>query len=423
MGNSALTGPDYSRNTHATPTRDNDDAGRWVAVDESGWDGEQLYDRVDRYLVIGSVIVDDESAAEIVAQLRRDAALTQPPELKFSQFGSKGTDQRLEALAALLGPDGALAGRAHLYLIDKHYFVAGKIIDLLLEGDANDRGINLHEGDRARQLAWTLFNRGPRALGAEGFNRLIATMVGFASARNRDASIVTVDTLFEEIRQAYARAHRREIQDILEALLRTRAQAESYLDALHRHAAVLPPMEPLIPSLPHIGNLWSQQIGALSMLVDEHRVLTDERLDIIARVAALDIQLAGPARGVRRRPADKAVRTVVRGSSRDHPSIQLADLVSGAGQAVARRHARAPSPAGNRLYPIMVPMITPGKRGPARRPRPFRDCWRWDLTRTVHRFPRTGSSGQSDSSTQEMSRSVTETVPRATPVTKGSASP
>ena len=217
MGVSSLSGPDHVRNTQAGATRD-DPAVRWVAADESGWDGEQLYDRHDRYLSIGSVAVDDETAGEIVGQLRRDARLSQPPSLKFAHFRD---GNRLEVLVGLLGPGGGPEGRAHIYLVDKHYFVTGKIIDLLLEEKASARGINLHEGDRARQIAWTLFNEGPRALGTDGFDRIIATMVGFASGRNHDGSVVSVDALFEEFRLAFGRAHRRQVSQILRDLLQT----------------------------------------------------------------------------------------------------------------------------------------------------------------------------------------------------------
>ncbi len=48
----------------------------------------------------------------------------------------------------------------------------------------------------------------------------------------------------------------------------------------------------------------------------------------------------------------------MRGISRAHPSIQLADLIAGAGRAVARRHTGAPSPAGERLYPSVIPLIS-----------------------------------------------------------------
>jgi len=353
-----LSGADYGRNNRATATRDDSVAGRWVAVDESGWDGEQLYARTDRYLSIGSVAIDDDSAALIVGKLRQDTALKQPPELKFSHFTGQRSSRRLDALAGLIEPLGALARRARVYLVDKHFFVTAKIIDLLLEEEAHKQGINLHEGDRARQLAWTLFDEGPRALGKEGFDRLIETMVGFASTRNRNGTVATVDALFSEFQRAFARAHRRRVADILAALLRTRAHAECYLGTLGDPVMRVPAMEPLIPCLPMIGRLWSREIGAVSMLVDEHRVLTDDTLDIIAHNATLDIELAGPAMGVRLRPHSRAVRAVMRGISLAHPSIQLADLIAGAGREVARRHAGAPSPASERLYPAVIPLIS-----------------------------------------------------------------
>ena len=351
-----LSGPGYERSNQADATCDDEAAGRWVAVDESGWDGEQLYARADRFLSIGSVAIDDQDAAPIVAQLRQDGALRQPPELKFAQFAAQRSGSRLRALAALLASDGALGGRVSIYLIDKHWFVAAKIIDLLLEEEAHARGINLYEGNHAQRLAATLFHDGPRALGPDGFDRLIAAMVGFASRRNRAGAVVTVDALFEEFRRALARSHRRKVTDILSALLQTRVHAEDFLRELGNDE-LLPAMEPLIPALPAIGHWWSRQIGGMSMLVDEHRVLTDYALGIVASRAALDVKLWGPDMGAFRRLQSQAVRAVRRGVSREHPSIQLADLIAGAGQAVARRHAGAPSPAGDLLVASVVPLI------------------------------------------------------------------
>ena len=204
-------------------------------------------------------------------------------------------------------------------------------------------------------------------------------MVGFASARNHDGSAVSVDALYEELRLAFRRAHRRKVSQILRDLLQTREHAEFLLTKLGDTAEPLLVLEPLIAALPLIGTLWSEKIGALTMLVDEHKVLTDDRLDVIARFAAVDIQVAGPRRGAHQRPPERAVRGVVRGVSRDHPSIQLADLVAGAGQAVARRHAGVPSPAGERLYPLVVPLISPESLVPHDEPARFAAIDRMNL--------------------------------------------
>jgi hypothetical protein len=130
-------------------------------------------------------------------------------------------------------------------------------------------------------------------------------------------------------------------------------------------------MEPLITVLPLIARLWSDEIGALSMLTDEHKVLTDGELYSIASAAALDIEFSGLGVSAWQRPAARAVRSVVRGVSRAHPSIQLADLVAGAGQAVARRHAGTLSPAGDVLFPVVIPMISPESLVPHDEPTRF----------------------------------------------------
>ncbi|GLY83363.1 hypothetical protein Airi02_012930 [Actinoallomurus iriomotensis] len=351
---SGLSGDDYTICTRTDATRDDEATGRWVAADESGWDGEQLYGRADRYLSIGSVALDDEYAHSIVEQLRQDTGIRQPPELKFSQFAGKAG--RIDALADLLSSGGALAGRVRIYLVDKHYFITSKTIDLLIEERASKRGVNLYADDLARRLAWTLFDEGPRALGVPGFEHLISTVVNFASRRNADGSQISVDELFEEFDRAWVRSYRRRVTDILMELRKTRAEAEDHLDSYSSDR--FPEMEPLIPSVAHLAGIWAEEIGGMSMLVDEQRALTDTVLDAARRMASLDRTLIGTTWRVRRKPWDKAVRSIVRGSSRDHPSIQLADLIAGAGRAVARRHAGSSSVAGDRLYPLIVPLIT-----------------------------------------------------------------
>jgi hypothetical protein len=363
---SGLHGSEYIRNSRTAATRDDDVSGRWVAIDESGWDGEQLYGRHDRYVVIGSVAIDDELATQIVDGLRRDTGLAQPPELKFRQFtSSKGSD-RLAALTDLFRPGGVLSDRCSVFMVDKHYFVAGKIIDLLLETRAFNLKFNLYAGGLARELARTLFDEGARALGHDGLNRLIATMVNFASRRNHDGSQVTVDALFDEIEQAWVRSHRRRVTKILFDLRETRSEAASHLQALGN--SDLPTMEPLIPCLNSVVGSWSALLGGVSAIVDEQKILTDTRLDQIRAAASWR---PGPFGRFARVPDEQAVRAMVRGVSSHHPSIQLADLVAGAGQAVARRHMGAQSPAGEDLWPVIVPLISDRSMVPHDEPRRF----------------------------------------------------
>ncbi|MFF2964414.1 hypothetical protein ACFVT1_37255 [Streptomyces sp. NPDC057963] len=52
-----------------------------------------------------------------------------------------------------------------------------------------------------------------------------------------------------------------------------------------------------------------------------------------------------------------ALPHLLRGSSEQHPSIQLADLLAGATAAVAERHAGTSSPAADDLLHVIVPLV------------------------------------------------------------------
>jgi hypothetical protein len=61
---------------HTSPTADTDEA-RWVACDESGWDGEQLLNG-HRHLVYASVAIDDAQAGPPENSERNDQRLFSP---------------------------------------------------------------------------------------------------------------------------------------------------------------------------------------------------------------------------------------------------------------------------------------------------------------------------------------------------------
>jgi hypothetical protein len=364
-----LLGDNYSRRNRPTPTEDGDGGreGRWIAIDESGYDGDQLHGR-GRYMTLGSVVVDDTEAASLVGTLRQHARIQESaPELKFQKmFTGTGGVHRRQLLAELLGPGGPLAGRASVYVIDKHYFVASKLVDLLLEEQCHAMGIDIVSNGLARQFARDLAAEGPRALGRDGFDRLLATAVGFFSKKNRNGDQMSVDDFYTVLRESCAYARRRKAPqakkatDVLEMLRTTRSEAEAF--ARDRPTEPRPAasdgllddsLDPLVTGVPTvIHNASVRYGGKLHALADDQRLLTDDKLDVLERGASA----MGVIRGLIR---EDHLGELVRGRSKDHPSLQLADLVAGAGLAVAKRHDGQDDPAGNDLYPVIVPLIDP----------------------------------------------------------------
>ncbi|WP_370380950.1 hypothetical protein [Catenulispora sp. GAS73] len=361
----ALLGEKYRRRNRVDPTRDGDPEGRWIAIDESGWDGEQLLGASrSRYLIIGSVAISDEDALPIVEAIRREARIASA-ELKFStSFARDGRSRQRGVLNEILRHDGPLGSRASVYVVDKQYVVVAKLIDLFVETKAHNAGVDIRNTGEARKLARTLFTDGSRALGSDGFSDLLQAAVDFAASKNRGTS---AEEFFNAVEKAWGRSHRRNVSEVLELLRACRTEIDAHaLDV--QNGLWLEALEPLFPAVFAMSRLWSIRIGRVNVLTDDQKVLTDRHLD------QLHADLSG--RGIqefRYMVSQVRMGELVRGESSRHPSLQLADLVAGAGFQVAERHAGHPSPAGEELYEAIIPMIEENSLVPYDDPRLMAD--------------------------------------------------
>ncbi|WP_167502336.1 hypothetical protein [Streptomyces malaysiensis] len=247
-----------------------------------------------------------------------------------------------------MGRGGPLEGRCWAFIFDKEYAAVAKVIDLLLEEQAYAAGIDLHVGHRAKELARTLALHGRRALGDEGFDRLMSAFVAFASRRGRGNDQAR-EEFFASVEDAWASSTRRNVTDILMTLRSTRPEAMTLYDSAGSYAL----LELLVSSVAQAAHWWGKQLGRVSMLTDEQKALTDDGLADIAEVVRKDW---GATPSTRQCPVD--LRALVRGTSADHPSIQLADLLAGAVRVAAEHRAGiVPSEAGLELWPTVVPLL------------------------------------------------------------------
>ncbi|MFF1716920.1 DUF3800 domain-containing protein [Streptomyces sp. NPDC058268] len=340
-----LTGDAFTQYSRAEPTKDSADTGRWIACDESGYGGEQLLNN-GRYLVYASVAIDDVEAEPIVEELRR-ATRAQGPELKFKSFQSSAN--RRDLLRRLWEPGGELDGRCSAYVVDKEYAAVAKIVDLLLEEQAHAEGIDLYDRREARRLARLLALQGRRALKPEGFKRLLDAFIAFASQRALGNEADATATFYAELETAWASSTRRNVTEILYRLRRTRPHG----DGLHVDAGPLPMLEMLVPCVAEVARRWAHHFqGPVSVLTDDQKPLTDERLGLLASTLRVT-QGATPSSRIK----GIALPHLLRGSSEQHPSIQLADLLAGATAAVAARHVGSASPAAEDLLHVVSPLI------------------------------------------------------------------
>jgi hypothetical protein len=299
-----------------------------IACDESGFSGTNLLDAATPLFTHASVDLRADEAVELIETLRSGFGRSLS-EFKSAQF-LRGP-QASQALEWLLA---ALAGRAHVHLVDKEYFLVTRIVDLFLAEPTYAAGTRLTEEHRPAALA--LYRAGPEA--GRLWSIFLAAFVGLVRTKRwqqqDDRSIVG---RFFQARDALAAAGLgTEAQAVLEGLSRTRVTA--VLSRLaHDDRSIPPPLEPMLPALAETVLFWSGGQRRVLVIHDEQSALTADRLRRLQRV--LTNCADWPATGARwtgtgTPPAGMSpLAGLVTVDSRDDPRVQVADLLAG----VARR--------------------------------------------------------------------------------------
>lgn len=309
-----------------------------IACDESGSEGENVTAAGHRVFVHASVALGADAARSVMDEVR-SLAPSQAPEYKADQILRQAA---APAARWLLAPDGPLAGNALVHLVDKDYFVVGKVVDLLVEEVAHAAGEDLYAGRQARGMALALHRNGPRALGAE-WQPLLSAFNSLMRAVQRKGEKTTVDEFFEALDRVRLRSRRRDVEEILAVLWQARPHAVAFQQRLVGDPAQPPALDPLFAALPQTARAWHERTGRPVRIVhDAQTALTPER------VSAMIGALARPLPEFRAFAPPVPVVAVDQADSKDDPRVQAADLLAG----LARRAATDALNGAHRPSPI-----------------------------------------------------------------------
>ena len=303
---------------------------------------------MDEEPVLAHAIVrlDDQLAAPVLDGLRQDANITQPAEVKFHHFRKK---KGLRTLAQALSVGGPLHGRVLIAVVDKKFMIVADMINQLVEERAKSRGLDIHTNNSGREMARTLYLEGSRALG-DRWLPLLSDFVHFGRSSARRGARTTVDQLFTRIKDAQLRCHRRKVEEILIELLDTRREAETFATRLENPERGVSPLEPLFKLLTVSLQNCTQRYGSVRLLHDENKLFS---ADIVGNYVN-DLQYLPrlPPRVPRVDLADFRL-----GSSHQHPSIQLADLIASAGRVVLKGIIGGASAESEALQEAVLPHV------------------------------------------------------------------
>ncbi|WP_344164897.1 hypothetical protein [Kribbella yunnanensis] len=347
LDKNAIVGADWPRCVSELTTDDGDAV--WVAADESGTSGENLADR-DFVVAHATVCMDDVEAASVLAELRAKAGATQAAEAKFSQFAK---DAGLRALAEAFGSGGHLSGRVSIMVADKPFVIVAKIVDLIVEEWAHDRGINLYAGGTARQMALTLSQKGPRVLGDQ-WDQLLAAFVSLARAKQRRGAKESVASFYVRLREARRQCWLRDVGRVLDVLLASHEHAEDLVSFVADEETVVSTMDPMSFLVGDQIAFAHNRYGRVRFLHDEQNLLTRPFVEtVLIGVAASHVAFGGEG-------PPPVLADFCLGRSKDHPSIQLADLAASAGRVTVEAHLGKPSLAADMLREAVSPSIARG---------------------------------------------------------------
>ena len=249
-----------------------------IACDESGYEGEKLIGTTTPLFAHGSVRLETGAAAECMAELR---ARIRSPATEY-KAGHVLREKHRAVLEWLLGPAGPVAGRAHVFLLDKERFFLSRLAP-------------------EPESAEVLHAEGPREFGPEKWAAFL--LAANDLMRSRDP------------------------QDPLEALraMAGDGPAGRILGDLKPNPRVedpFPPLDPLFPAIVSAVEVWSGSGSPVEIIHDRQKTLTPQRIE------QLKLSCRGRLGGV-----------ILADSSVD-PRVQMADVVAGAVRRIAEDELR-----------------------------------------------------------------------------------
>ena len=271
-----------------------------IACDESGFSGTNLLHPGMPVITHASVDLSGDEAETVIATLR--SGRFSAHELKSGQFLRTG--KAVEWFVS------ALRGRAFVVVVDKEFFLATRVVDLLLGEPTYAAGTRLAGEGRAAAVA---LYRGGRERGGD-WPAFLAAFTELVKGKRRRPAVETVPH-FLEARDTLARGVGSPAGAVLKAI--TAERVRGLVERLDQDDRTIPPpLEPLLPALGETVLTWSGGRRRVLVTHDEQSALTADRLRRLQQALIGDDGFS-PLAGL------------VMADSRDDPRIQVADLLGG----------------------------------------------------------------------------------------------
>lgn len=296
-----------------------------IACDESGYEGEKLIGATTDVFAHASVRLGTESATSCMRELR-ERIRSPAQEYKANHLLR---EKHRSALEWLLGASGPLHGNAHVYLVDKAFFVVGRVIDLLVAEVAHSEAVHPWYDGRANTAAVTLYREGRRAFGSEQWHAFLVSANNLMRAKDRGDARTSVDAFFQTVDAMRLGGTAGRVDEILGLLWQARPNAVSFRARLLENPEMIPALDPLIPAIVRAVVHWGEDDRPVSIVHDRQNALSEER---VARLKEIFSRPRRPFLGHSPRGRLTSLTFV---DSFSDPRVQIADILAGAARKIA----------------------------------------------------------------------------------------
>ncbi|GHJ46783.1 hypothetical protein Cs7R123_41250 [Catellatospora sp. TT07R-123] len=249
-----------------------------IACDESGYEGEKLIGTTTAVFAHAGLDLDAAAAEDCMRELR-ERIRSPATEYKANHLLR---DKHRRVLVWLLGEQAPLVGHAHVFLLDKAFYVLGKVADLLLAAPQAALGVGLSADGAARQAARVLYGARP-ALPAGAWSTLLHTGNDLLRVRDRQLTAEPVDRFARALDDLVAVAQDGEAAQVLAAMRAAVGRAVAFRRRLADEPESTGLLDPLLPALVAAVGWWSRDGAPVLVAHDRQTTLSPERVAQLRR--------------------------------------------------------------------------------------------------------------------------------------------
>jgi len=298
-----------------------------IACDESGYEGEKLIGGTTDVFAHASVRLSTESAVDCIEELR-DRIRSPAQEYKANHLLR---EKHRAVLVWVLGSSGPMHSKAHVFLTDKSFLLAGKLIDLL-DGDVvHSFPVDRYRDDQGAMASAAAVHRdGQATFGVERWSALLGAFNVLMRAKDGETASAAVGAFLHivEVLRLDAGTRRRD-GDALRLIRQAGHLGDSIQSRVPNSSRMIPTLDPLIPAIAHAVAYWGRGGIPISMIHDRQNLLTRGRITHLMGILngqPGSLTGGGPAGLL----AD--LRLV---DSRADPRVQIADFLAGVARKIA----------------------------------------------------------------------------------------